>query len=220
MAKIASILSCPRLIFTENMFCVFRAMPPLGIPVHKHSGAFWEQSLSKLMYNMVNEDYDYIITLDYDSVFTRGDVEELIRLIESKPDALAIFPMQVKRNSSDILASLVPDDDGKIDLNQELMPVRTGNFGLTIIRVSELVKMSHPWFLSLPDTKDNHWQGNKVDADIHFWLKAEEHGLKSYLAPRIKLGHCQQMITWVDKDLKLVHQYLTDYEDNGRPKDV
>lgn len=216
-------MSVPRLGFTDNFFCATQTFPPLGINLAKHSGAFWEQSLSKLMYERVDAGDDYVITVDYDSIYNQRDVITLLELMEST-GADAIFATQIKRDSKHILMSLHPDEigeDGAVDLNKPLSRARTGHFGLTVIRCESLRRLEHPWLFSYPNSETCKWEAGKVDADIFFWTAVEKKAnWRVYQANNVRIGHIQRVVTWVTKDLQCVHQYIDDWERNGPPKEV
>lgn len=222
--KITALMSCPRLGFTDNFFCALSAFTPLGIQMAKDSGAYWEQSMARLFYLRVDAGDDYIFTVDYDSVFKPDDVIRLVELMHST-DADAICATELKRDCSQLLMTVHPDefvDDGKnVDLKKDLLRIRTGHFGLTIIRCASLKKLPHPWFFSRPDSTDCRWDGGgKVDADIFFWMLTEQHNWKVYQANQVRIGHIQRVVTWPTKGNGVVHQYLDDYEKNGKPKEV
>lgn len=220
--KITAVMSCPRLGFTDNFFCALGAFTPLGIQMAKESGAYWDQSMARLFYMRVDAGDDYIITVDYDSVFTSQDVIKLVELIHSS-GADAICSAQLKRDCSQLLMSIHPDEfegEGKtVDLHKDLLRIRTGHFGLTIIRCASLKKMPHPWFFSQPNPECK-WLEPKVDADIFFWLHAESEGWKVYQANNVRIGHIQRVITWPSPAGQTVHQYLDAYERDGKPAGV
>lgn len=222
--KITALMSCPRLGFTDNFFCALSAFTPLGIQMAKDSGAYWEQSLSRLFYLRVDAGDDYVITVDYDSVFTQNDVIRLVQLA-SKHNADAVCAAQLKRDCSQLLMTIHPEElvgDGtQVDLQKDLLRIRTGHFGLTVISCDSLRKLPQPWFFSHPDKNNCRWDGEgKVDADIFFWLLTEKHNWKTYQANDVRIGHIQRVITWPTRTNGTTHQYLDDYEKNGKPAEV
>jgi hypothetical protein len=105
------------------------------------------------------------------------------------------------------------------------MPVMTGHFGMTMIRVESLLSLPHPWFIAKPDASGRWCGPEKVDADVAFWLKWREHGRSLYLAPQVAIGHLQEVVTWprlratTDGGMELWadHRTLDEYETGGRP---
>ena len=74
--KIGAVMSTPRLGFTDNFFCVAGALTPHGISPIKVSGAFWGQCLTRAMETTIDQN-DWILTIDYDSVFNARTLEAL-----------------------------------------------------------------------------------------------------------------------------------------------
>lgn len=221
--KITAVMSCPRLGFTDNFFCALGAFTPLGIQMAKESGAYWEQSMARLFYMRVDAGDDFIFTVDYDSVFNHNDVIKMVELMHSS-GADAICATELKRDSSQLLMTIHADEftgDGKtVDLTKELLRIRTGHFGLTIIRCDSLRKLPHPWFYSNPDPTTQKWVEGRTDADIFFWLLAANNNWKVYQANQVIVGHIQRVITWASPSGQVVHQYLDAYERDGKPASV
>lgn len=216
--RVMAALSMPRLCFTDVMTLV-SALPSMNIEVRKSSGAYWEQCMSRLLYEAVERDFDYVLTIDYDSVFQPMDVYMMIRLMAETPDATAIFPLQYRRGVKQLLLANLENSD-MVDRSAALMPARVGHFGCTIIRLSHLKEIPHPWLQSFPN-KEGKWGPGQKDADIYFWDKLHAHGKKVYCATRIVIGHIQEMITWPGQDLQPVHEYVADYfADGDLPKEV
>ena len=110
--KVAALMSCPRLGFTDNFFCVAQALAPHGIAPIKYTGAFWGQCLQRSMESVVN-DHDVILTFDYDTIFTAKTVEALMTLLLwSGYDAIS--PLQTKREANAVMfapAGVKPEDE-------------------------------------------------------------------------------------------------------------
>ena len=223
--KIGVAISIPRLVFSDNMFCVFAAFAGVNARVERYQGVWWEQGLTKLFQNHLDLGIDWIFTVDYDTLFTAADVLEVCRLAALHPQADAIFCPQLKRGWDRIMLRMddangkpleeVPAEDFASDLTQ----VRTGHFGLTLLKADALRKLKRPWFLNHPDENDA-WDEGRVDADIHFWKNWEECGLTLFQANRVKLGHMQLMVSWLDSDWKPVHQHINDWTKSGKPEGV
>ncbi len=65
---------------------------------------------------------------------------------------------------------------------------------------------------------EGRWGDGKKDADIDFWHHWLSTGRTLYLAPRIVVGHLQEMIAWPGKDLKSTYQTANEYEERGMPQ--
>lgn len=220
--RVIACMSMPRLCFSDNMFCVAQ-LPSMNIPVRKASGAYWEQGISRLWDKAIEEGYDYILSIDYDTIFQAIDLKYLLSLMATQTDAAAIFPLQYRRGIDQLICSLPEFPEGEAPtsaLSGHLQRAKVGHFGFTLIRTSALKEVPLPWLWSQPNV-EGKWEAGKVDADIYFWNKLFANGQKVYVAPRLVVGHMQQVITWPGENLQPVHQYIGQYFDNGDlPDDV
>lgn len=221
---VTAILSAPRFGPVAHFRCAMAAFGKAGVPYQIAGGAYWHQVISDLLETQ-SKTSRYVITCDYDTMFTYADVLELYRLMEAKPEADAICTLQSKRGSDHALFGLRSDDGSHIlsmpdyQLSRHLFQVSTGHFGLTIFRSETLRNHPHPWMNSEPNA-DGQWRDGKVDADMQFWTKWKECGQTLFLAPRVVVGHLQELITWPGKDLKPKYQTLMDYDVSGKPSEV
>jgi hypothetical protein len=215
-------MSVPRLGFQDNFFSWVRALVPLGLAPTRYDGAFWGQCIERVMDQAVKNGKQWVLTCDYDSVFTREHVERLITLALEHPEADAICPIQVKRGSGGGRPLLtMKGADGKAcetvtmeQLEEPLLPIATGHFGLTMIRTEKLKKMPHPWFLGVPN-EQGEWGEGRVDDDIYFWKQWEKAGNSLYVATHVTVGHMQAMISWPDMEFAEIHQYPEDFNKYG-----
>jgi hypothetical protein len=227
-ANVGALMSVPRLGWQDNFGAVFMGLKsqdpamPFDIPLFKFGGAFWEMGMQRGIAAMIEQGIDWIICIDYDTVFTRDDIKELMRLAALYPQADAIVPIQAKRNNEAVLFSMV-DAAGNPrcqvpaeEFESDLVPIHTGHFGLTLLKSAAIKKLKKPWFWSQP-TADGEWNENRIDADIYFWIEAKKQGFKAFQANHIRIGHLQVVVSWVNEDFKVVHQYLNNYQDNGKP---
>lgn len=222
--KTIALLSCPRFGPIIHATCAFNALMPLGIPYKMHQGAYWHLVLSELMESHLDE-YEYIITCDYDTAFHAGDVGELYRLMRAYPDIDAICGVQMKRTEDKALFTVMKPDGtmaGEISaraLSMDVLPIHSGHFGLTILRTSSLKRLPRPWMVGTTNA-DGRWADGKIDPDVEFWIKWKAAGLKLCLAPKVVLGHIQEMVTWPDRMLRPMHQTIKDYQASGIPAGV
>ena len=221
--NIGAAMSVPRLGFMDNFFCAYQSLGPLGIEMRKFTGAFWGQCLERTMEAWVDEGKDWILTIDYDSVWTRGALQELLELARDS-DADAIAPIQVHRTKQTPLMSM-KDETGKrvssaprSTFMGSLAKVSSAHFGLTMIRVSALKDLPKPWFAGQPQA-DGTWGPYRTDDDVWFWEQWEKHGKSLYLANRVVIGHAELMIRWPDQNFSAMYQHPTEfYQDNGPPE--
>ena len=222
---VQAILSAPRLCFTDQVTCMLDATTRLKIPARIRQGVFWGQTLTAAMNDAIADGAETIITLDYDSLFTANDVDEVLWLLQTNPQADAICAMQMGRDRTALLLSGIADERRRGDyvesvvFHDDLMKIGTGHFGLTAIRVSSLLKLEKPWFLHHPDAEGG-WGEGRVDEDIHFWKAFEKAGNALYQANRIPIGHLQLVATWPDANFQPIHQLLIDYRKDGKPAGV
>ncbi|HUX02003.1 MAG TPA: hypothetical protein VMY35_13590 [Phycisphaerae bacterium] len=221
--KIAACMSVPRLGFMDNFFTTFQALLPLGIPIHKGTGAFWGQCLERVMLEGIKKNNpDAILTIDYDTIFKAEDVGRLAYMLSAHPEIDAIAAVQSHRYEPLPLMTIrdkdyrpmreVPYDYFFTDLSR----VSTAHFGLTLIRVSSLLKMRHPWFKAEP-APDGSWSDGRIDDDIYFWNKWGECGHAVYLANRVVIGHMELMIRWPGRQFRVIYQHPNDYFKTGPP---
>lgn len=221
--KIVGVMSCPRLGWTDTFGSITHAFMPLGIEVFRHSGVFWGQGLTKLIEMALKDGADFVITIDYDSVFGLEHVHRLCQLIVENEDVDVIVPVQIRRENDYSMFTMRDQASGtlrtsvpKTEFRKVLTKITTGHLGLTIMRASALEKLKKPWFLAIPD-KNGEWNDGHVDEDIYFWHNCEQSGLNVCMANEVRIGHLQNMIAWPDMRFAPVHQYVGEYNEKGPP---
>lgn len=217
LRKIRCVQSVPRLCFTDTVVALLGLIRSLGIDVHTMQGAFWGQCMERGFKAAIRHGAEWILTVDYDTIFTASDVQKMCMLMEANPDVGALAPVQLKRGDDAPILNVLEDRKDLALLRGPLMDASLAHFGLTLIRVSALEKMKHPWFIGKPNA-DGEWEDNRLDDDIHFWHKFREAGNRLCIAPRICVGHSQLMITWPDEHLRPIRQHVHDWHENGAPK--
>lgn len=221
--KVGAAMSVPRLGFMDNFFGAFQ-LAQMGIGIRKHTGAFWGQCLQRTLEGWVEDGKEWILTIDYDSVFNKEDVGGLIALSLEHPEADAIAPIQAHRTKSTPLMTVRGEDGRNIttipfdEFKKPLMKVATAHFGLTLIKTEALLKVPKPWFWSTPDEKGQWSDAARVDDDIWFWRRWEEAGNTLYLANRVTVGHAELMVRWPGPDMKAGYQHPSEFWDKGRPR--
>jgi tRNA (mo5U34)-methyltransferase len=221
-AKVAAVMSVPRLGFQDNWLSIFETLVPLKIPMLKVQGVFWGQCLERGLMIKMDEGADFLLTIDYDTVFKKEDLQELIVLMEEHPEVDALVPLQSRRGNRGALAT-VRTESGRLmpDVKRDyfegdLSKIATGHFGLTLFRADALKKLPHPWFLPEPG-KDGLWEKDRVDEDIYFWHKFRKCGFNAYMANRVVIGHLELMVTWPDRNMQPFQQLTKDFYTEGKP---
>ena len=223
--NVGAAMSVPRLGFMDNFFCAFQALVPLGIGLRKQTGAFWGQCLTRAIEEWIKEGKEWVLTVDYDTLYQREDVEALLRLAIENPDVDAIAPVQASRTRAYPLMTIRGPDGRNLSevayevFEPDLTSVDTAHFGLTLIRVAALERMPKPWFLGKPDAKGS-WGDDRTDDDIYFWHKFVEAGNVLKLANRVTVGHAELMVRWPGRDFAAIWQHPSDFWSNGKPEDV
>lgn len=225
-ADTVAVLSAPRFGPVMHFRCASQAFGRARVPYQILGGAYWHQVMSEVLEGQIEDpSVRYVITCDYDTVFTYEDVLELYRLMESAPHADAIFPLESKRGSDCALFGILGKDGkpvptiGTYQLQRNLLPVTHGHFGLTILRAERLRSFDRPWMTSTPSL-EGRWGPGKKDADIDFWHHWIATGRTLFLAPRIVVGHLQEMVTWPGRELRPIFQPTQDYEAGGMPQEA
>lgn len=219
--KVVALMSIPRLAWTDTVGCVHDVFAPLGIKVVRHSGVFWGQSLTILLEESVRRGVEFVITVDYDSIFTKQHVLELIRLMCENDEADAIVSVQVRRESNNSMFTIMRDGElidqcDAEEFDKPLTKIATGHFGLTIIRTSSLEKLNKPWFRSYSDLNGS-WRQGHIDEDIGFWINTIAAGWNVYLANGVRVGHLQNVIAWPKPDFTPQFQYISGWLEKGQP---
>lgn len=224
--SVAAVMSVPRLGFMDNFFSAFQALTPLRIPIRKVTGAFWGHCLTRGIEGAIEDHHpDYILTIDYDSVYSRADVETLLWTAMRYPEADAIAPIQAARSKSTPLFTLKnPDGTARSQVERDelmgdVIEARTAHFGLTLLKVSALESLPRPWLYGHPD-EDGRWGEGRVDDDIAFWYGWAEAGKRLYVCPRVAIGHAELMVRWPGRDMQAIYQHPSDYASTGKPEDV
>ena len=222
-------MSVPRYGATATHDAITVSLIQLGIPLRSGSGAFWHESLTNVIEDVIENPachFKYILTLDYDTMLQPGNVIELYRLMEEHPEADAICGTQMRRGHEAPLL-VIGDKDGNFDPNPdpdifkgELTPALSAHFGCTMIRASTMKKLSRPWFQAQPATNGS-WRGeNYIAADVHFWHKFAKQGFKLFQANTVSIAHLEEVLFHASPDMKRITQDLNDYRAYGLPLSV
>lgn len=223
--NVHAVMSVPRYGVTTGFDCGYRALLPLGIDLRTAFGAYWHEVLSTAIDGIFAEkpNVEFILTLDYDTIFTGADVKELYRLMLANPHADAICGIQMRRGSPAALLVL-RDEDGKYlekiavsEFDKDLTKADSAHFGCTLIRASALKTFGRPWFAATPNP-DGGWTGEGyVAADVAFWRRWNAEGKTLYQANTVPLGHVEEVAIWPSRRLEPVVQEITNYRSQGAP---
>lgn len=212
--KVCALMSIPRLGYNDTWGCVLDALHPFGIPVRRFTGAFWGQCLQNALETCVAEGLDWVLTIDYDSLFTYSDVDLLLKQFAAHPELDALAALQSRRGGLVPLMTIKGQTRASV---QDILPVSTAHFGLTLIRLSALQDIPKPWFVGKPD-KNGSWKGDdKLDDDIWFWHQWRLHNKQVAVSMRCNIGHVEMMYSQYDDTFTAKHCFITDwYKDHGQ----
>lgn len=225
--KVYAIMSVPRLGFMDAFFCWYEALTPLRIQVMKFTGAFWGQCMERGMESALKEEPEFILTLDYDTIFCRQDIEDMMCVMVNNPHIDALAPIQSARSKTHSLFT-VRGDDGKFmpELPGDYFTpvaskVHTAHFGCTLIRTSALRDLKKPWFWSTPSSEGS-WHTGRLDDDTYFWNEFSKAGKTLCLANRVAVGHLELMIRWPgdNESMSPIFQNHNEYTEIGIPEGV
>lgn len=224
--SVTAVMSSPRLGFMDNFCSVQEGLMAIGGRVRVVRGAYWAQCLERGIEDALREENpDYILTLDYDTVIGRSDLAMLMQLAMAHRGVDAIAAVQAGRGSKNALFTVHGEAmEGRVHVPREafaadIMPVATAHFGMTLIRSDALRKLRKPWFLDVPDA-DGGWGPKRQDADVAFWRKWEAHGLSVWVANRVVVGHLELGVLWPGESLESIFQPIDQWQKSGKPQGV
>lgn len=215
--KVVVILSQPRLTFAAQALAVQRTVSELGYPVETGGGAFWDRDISIITESCIKKhEPDYLLYVDYDTVFTPEDVKTLLAAINSDPEMGAIGSVQMSRHDDKPLVF-----DSRVDYSSPVSQVDYQHFGLTLIRREVFEELPKPWFWSLPNDDGSWSANNRSDADITFWRMCGEKQIKVCQHGDVCIGHIIQGVKWpYAKGKGFCIQPVEHFMATGKPPDV
>lgn len=218
--KIGVVQSVPRLGFMDNNKCLFETCLGLPVTLRQVVGVFWGACMTQGFEQSLDDGCEFILAVDYDTVFTRQDLHDLVQLMRDHPEAAAIVPLQAGRDRETPLLT-IRGADGKFvpkfeasHFAPDLVPIASGHFGLTLIRAEAVKSLPKPWFAGI---KRN---GRSADDDIYFWRKFEKTGRKVFLAPHVVVGHLELVCSWPGDGFRTFTQSMVEYRKSGKPPGV
>jgi hypothetical protein len=234
--KICAFMSVPRYGANMAWGCIIDALMKFRIPVRRGTGAFWSNTLENLFEGAIQDDLDWILTIDYDSIFTAEQLGVMLESMSSRHDIDAMCAMQARREGETPLCTIEGKKEKTINPNEPFQ-ITTGHFGLTIIRVEALKQIPRPWFFGVPNasgtyidenTSDNvterltdlrRWcdiedsNHGRIDADIWFWHQWKHAGKNLYMHPESRIGHLEEKVLYFDQDMKAQSIYMRQYRE-------
>lgn len=239
--KVAALMTIPRLGFNTHWGCAIDALLAHHIPLRRGTGAFWGNCLENLLDGALDDNLDWILTIDYDSIFTKDQLGRLMQTMAQYPEIDALCATQARREGDTPLCTV--QGESEVDVGgYEPIKVTTAHFGLTLIRVDALRKIPKPWFLGIPNASggyddarrdenisdrlrelrrwafipdENH---GRIDADIWFWHMWRLQGNSVYMSPRISIGHLEEKVLYFDDEFNAQSVYMSEWRElHGMP---
>jgi predicted SAM-dependent methyltransferase len=208
--KVRAIMGLPRIGWNDAWLSITEALRPLNIPIETHTGCFWGQNVQKGLQRALDQGIDWVLMLDYDSMIMPCHVARLVQIMQTRPDIHAVAALQMRRGIEMPLMGVTGQTE--IDITPDPVPVHTAHFGLTLLRTECLRKMPKPWMHAVPDA-NGEWGDGRRDDDITFWDKWRESGHTVYVAPDVRIGHLELVVSEFDDDLKPVHRHISAWWD-------
>lgn len=208
--KMFAVMGVPRFGCNEAWGMIYDALGPLRIPIARYGGVFWGQCMQRAFNTCVEKGIDWILAIDYDSIFTTQHISILCDELANRPEIDAIAAIQCRRGSPFPLLAVAGQTS--LSVTDDPIKVHSAHFGLTLIRVDALKKVAKPWFWAKPSS-DGEWgnESDKMDDDIWFWHQWRLAGNTVYVAPRASIGHLESMVAEFDENLNARHVYLKDW---------
>jgi len=218
---IRAVMSVPRLGFMDNAFSLV-SLANAGIQIRKVTGAFWGQCMERAIEESLQEGCDYILTIDYDSVFRLEHLKELCFAARGYPEYDAIASLQVSRSLKScmmVIGKPNQECNAKPFYQHDVVQANSAHFGLTLIKAEAFKDLKHPWFWGQPN-EQGKWEDGRTDDDIFFWEIFKTSGKKLGIATRVAIGHMELMIKWPNQKLETTYQCIHDYYKSGEPEDI
>lgn len=214
LVKVAAIMSVPRVGWNDAYSAIVEALTPLRIPITQFNGVFWGQCMQRAFEDAIEHGVEWLLTVDYDSMFTSRDVDKLIGALGNTPDMDAVVALQCRRGDDE---SALMTLKGKTSVQTDGTPFRvdTAHFGLTLIRMSAMADIPKPWFASRP-TEEGTWGEGRLDDDIWFWHQWKEAGKTVYIHPECRIGHLQVMVSLFDDDMQPHHMHVKQWREKSK----
>lgn len=209
--KIVSVMSVPMCGWNPHWGCHLAATRPFEFADEIVAfGCWWDHSISNSIEDVLDQGADWILTMDYDSMFTADHLSALMKRFGDNPHIDALAPIQPRRGD-DPTPLMTRGSETSVSFGSEPIEADTAHFGLTLFRAESFAKMSKPWFLHEPDKNGSYRSKSRTDPDIYFWRKWKDSGNTLFVDPLVSIGHLQPMVAEMvrdDSDGFLKTQYI------------
>lgn len=201
--KVRAVMTAPRHEITYCRTVIDTALQNLGVPLQVSLGVFYAQHMQNMFEQAVRDEIDYVVSVDYDSVFTSDQLHQLISTCDQE-NFDALCAMQARRGKPALLGFKAGHSSA--EWNGYPLQVDAAHFGLTVFNVAKIATTSKPWFCCQP-AADGTWGDGRIDADVWFWKQWAEAGNKIWMDPSVRIGHVEEMVAMYDGNMKVRHYY-------------
>lgn len=208
--KMIAYMTLPRYEAVTARGVIEGALKELKIPLATSQGVFWGQCMQRMFEDAVSQGVDWILTIDSDSLFNAQHLSHLLTIFGSNPQVDALAALQCRRGKPFPLMT-VEGSKGIEVADKQPVKVTTAHFGLTLIRMEDLLEVPKPWFFARPDDA-GEWGDERLDDDIWFWHQWKQNGKNVYVAPDVSIGHLEETVAVFDDDLNPQHEYVNEWK--------
>lgn len=204
--KVGAVMTAPRYECVWARNSIESGFRSLGIPLTVSGGPFYGQCMQTSLESAVEKGLEYVITVDFDSIFTADHVQRLLNIISQEDAIDALAAAQPMRGNGRLMSSHGTGTAVDVTWSGYPLLVKFAHFGLTVLDVSKLPDVPKPWFASEPN-ENGSWCGKKTDDDVWFWKQWSAAGNTLYMDPGCRIGHLEEMITVFDSEMSVARVY-------------
>jgi hypothetical protein len=207
--KVSAVMTAPRYECVQARSRIERSLGKAGIPLTISGGVFYHQCMQTMCEDLVGK-VDYIVTVDFDSMFLPKHVVRLLSLAANIEEIDCVAALQPMRGKGRVLGS--KRHENRIEWDGNPVKVDSAHFGLTVIDAKKLEQLPKPWFVCKPDPNGS-WSDDRIDSDVWFWRQWEKAGFSCYMDPACRIGHLEELVTVYDEQMQPVHYYPSKWEE-------
>lgn len=208
LIRLAAVMSIPRVGWNDCWGQVFEALSPFKIPIRRFTGVYWGQCMQRALTDCLADGLDWVLCIDYDTMFTAQHVDRLMSELAANPEIDALASTQPRRNKPYPLMTM--GNATECEVQPYPWKVTTAHFGLTLIRMDALKDVPKPWFKTEPDEHGDYGD-QRLDDDIWFWHQWRLAGKSIYVTPNVRVGHLELMVSEFGEDMNHRHIYVEDW---------
>lgn len=219
--KIEAVCSVPRLGWQDHFGCVQKALQQNGINLSWYTTAFWHKGIQQGFNGAIKAGADWILSLDYDTVFDPHQLAFMLAVFGNNPGMDALAAIQPRRGTGMPLMSVKNAKGQTVSQCYGDKPIKaySAHFGMTLFRTAALKTFQKPWFQAVPD-KDGEYSDAGIDPDIDFWVKWAAAGKTLYVDPRVRIGHLEVMVSYLDENMEQHHMAVSKWRAQHNPSEA